>query len=104
MGIATACNNRDIQHAEPLPSNVCGDASDNVVTRGVVEDFTSHAFLLRQSEGLGKHVEIKYHWIRKHEHPKIEHSTAGLIYVKTADPSADTFTYRTLYPSTIPKK
>ena len=51
MGIATAGHGRDIQHAERILRDVCGDASDDVVSGGVVGDFTSfvrtHAFLSR---------------------------------------------------------
>ena len=51
MGIATAGNSRDIQHAERIPRDVCRDASDGVVSGGVVGDFTSfvqtHTFLSR---------------------------------------------------------
>ena len=89
MGIATAGDSRDIPHAEQIPRDVCGDASDGVVSGGVVGDFTSfvrtHAFLFRQS----KHIEIKYHCIREHVDLEGEHRTAILIHVRTADQPAD---------------
>ena len=78
-----------------------------MVSGGVVGDFTSfvrtHAFLLdsQSAEDLAMNpvyhqisvpIEIKYHWIREHVDPEGEHRTAILIYMRTADQSADIFT------------
>ena len=76
MGIATAGNSRDIQHAERISRDVCGDASNGVVS-GVLSEISlplcepTPFFLDSQSaEDLAinpvyhkrsKPIEIKYH-------------------------------------------